>query len=191
MIMLLGNVVWRNASVLVMYGTLSSPGIGGIEGLAPAAMTIFFPLIRSPFTSTTYLSTNFARPLKSKGFLSARTFFSMERESASTVWLALSVTCLKFTLFSDAVNPNSEARWMVSATSAECITILEGMQPRFRQVPPMAPSSTIATFNPSSAAPAATFNPAPEPITIRSNVFMICVFQNLLVNIVHQTERYI
>src|SRR3989338_8798181 len=65
---------------------------------------------------------------------------------------------------------------MVSATSAEWITILEGMQPRLRQVPPMALSSMIATFNPSSAAPAATFNPAPEPMTIKSKVFMVYLF---------------
>ena len=59
---------------------------------------------------------------------------------------------------------------MVSITSAQWMSILEGMQPRFRHVPPKGPSSTTATDMPRSAASADTSRPEPDPITIRSNL---------------------
>jgi len=55
------------------------------------------------------------------------------------------------------------------------MSILEGMQPLFRQVPPVGPWSTSATFKPSCLAWETTFVPAPEPITIRSNLSMVVV----------------
>ena len=64
--------------------------------------------------------------------------------------------------------PKMWALLMVSITSAQWISILDGMQPRFRQVPPKGPSSMMATDSPRPAASEETSRPEPEPITIRS-----------------------
>jgi len=58
---------------------------------------------------------------------------------------------------------------IVSTTSAQWISILEGIHPRFKQVPPKGPSSTIATDIPLSDASAEISKPDPEPMTIKSN----------------------
>ena len=53
------------------------------------------------------------------------------------------------------------------------MSIFEGTQPRFRQVPPMGPFSTMAVLRPFAAAAEAIIIPEPEPMTRTSNLSII------------------
>ena len=58
--------------------------------------------------------------------------------------------------------------------SAECIIVLVGIQPLFKQTPPILSFSKRITFSPFSAAKSAEVNPAgPEPTIPKSNLFSI------------------
>jgi hypothetical protein len=74
--------------------------------------------------------------------------------------------------------PNSSARSTVSVTSAWYSSIFEGMHPRFRQVPPSGPFSTMATDSPRLTATFATSSPDPDPMTRKSYSSMLA-FQPL------------
>src|SRR3989344_3092517 len=50
--------------------------------------------------------------------------------------------------------------------------IFDGMQPQFKQVPPIGPGSINATLRFLLDAAAATFSPEPAPMTMRSNFCM-------------------
>ena len=65
------------------------------------------------------------------------------------------------------VDPSSGARWAERARSAVWTSILEGMQPRFIQVPPKAPGSTMATSQLSCSGPIRVL-PEPAPTIKRS-----------------------
>ena len=67
-----------------------------------------------------------------------------------------------------AVMPKGAAVWIVSATSAAWMSILEGMHPRFRQVPPNLSFSMMAIVQPAWSGPGIVF-PEPAPTIIRSN----------------------
>ena len=67
-----------------------------------------------------------------------------------------------------AVIPKDAAVWIVSATSAAWMSILDGMHPRFRQVPPNVSFSMMAILQPAWSGPGIVF-PEPAPTIIRSN----------------------
>jgi hypothetical protein len=69
-----------------------------------------------------------------------------------------------------ASTPKSLARRTVRATSATGTSIFDGMQPRFRQVPPNGPLSTTAVRHPREAPADDTSAPEPIPMTMRSNL---------------------
>ncbi len=70
-----------------------------------------------------------------------------------------------------AVTPNCSLSRISFTSSAECISVLVGIQPRFRQVPPTSRFSTTAVLIPSCAARMeATYPPGPPPITTTSVV---------------------
>ena len=64
--------------------------------------------------------------------------------------------------------PNREAFRTVCITSAQWMSIFEGIQPRLRQLLLKGPSSTTATGQPASDASDETSSP--EPIAMRSNL---------------------
>ena len=165
------RVVTRRAWSEVIYGTSARPGISGIRGRVPAAITIVSPLIRSPATSRVFSPTNLPFPLNTVIFDACWFPSSTAWASPATSSAARRMMNCQSSASTLALMPNSSARWMVSITSAEWINILDGMQPRLRQVPPKDPSSTTATESPRCAASEETSRPEPERMTITSNLF--------------------
>jgi len=66
-----------------------------------------------------------------------------------------------------ACTPSRLASPTARAASAATTSIFDGIQPRFRHVPPKRPGSTIAVRRWSSSAPSSML-PLPAPRTIRS-----------------------
>ena len=159
----------RSASSEVMNGTSTRPSMSGIRGRVPAAITIVSALMRSSPACRTLCPTNLPVSLKTVMFGCWRFPCSMASASASTVLTARFTMKSQSTADTWVVIPKSSARRIVCMTSALWISILDGIQPRFRQVPPKGPCSTTATESPRSAASDETSRPDPEPMTITSN----------------------
>jgi hypothetical protein len=66
-----------------------------------------------------------------------------------------------------ARTPNRPACRTSCATSAVCTSIFDGMQPRFRQVPPNRPLSATAIRQPANSLAGSMF-PLPAPTITRS-----------------------
>src|SRR3989338_5922122 len=113
-----GCLVILNASVLVMYFTLSNPFIGGIVVLAPAAIIIFFPLIIFLPTFNVLSAINFPIHLNKVICLLDLMLFSISPASVSTILEDLLVILAKSIPFMLALIPKSSALFNNSATSA-------------------------------------------------------------------------
>ena len=126
----------------------SKPGIS--RGTEPAARMTLVPVIwvvdpSLPVTVTTWSGPSDPHPLNTST-LRPLHIAATPPTSPATIFCLRSWVTLKFTLGALASMPNSAAwatwRW----TAAVSRNALAGMQPRLRQVPPSASTSTSATF---------------------------------------------
>src|SRR3989344_5459679 len=166
--MVFGCFFSLKASSLVIKSTSLKHSILGIVGLVPAAIITLLPFIVSLPTFKVLSAINFASTLNNVVFLSSLMPCSISFASLSTIFEALLVIFLKSIEEILEFMPNNFDFFIVSATSALWIIILDGIHPLFKQVPPIGPFSTTATFMPISAAAELTFKPEPAPMTIKS-----------------------
>ena len=92
-------------------------------------------------------------------YLQGRFLISSDLESVMP--LTRSTIAGKSTENPSTFNPKRCALFIASATSALCMSNLDGMQPLLRQVPPILFFSITATFSPCWYAALATSNPEP------------------------------
>ena len=158
----------RMTSSEVWTVTPSIPGIGGMVGRLPAAMTIWSPSIDASPMARRCEPVKRASPLNTVMFGAWRLPSSIARASRSMSANTRSTIDGQSIRSMRASMPNRSARRIVRATSATWTSIFEGMQPRFRHVPPKGPGSMTATRRPADAAAADTSVPDPAPMTMRS-----------------------
>jgi hypothetical protein len=150
----------------VWYGTLARPGTGGMTGRDPAASTnrsavstsspacrVFGPVNRASALYTSMPpARRWATALSCSGSMRPKTRSLIAGQSAPP---------------QSARTPNRPASRTVRATSAVWTSILDGMQPRFRQVPPNLLASTTAIRHLANAL-SGSMLPLPAPTMTRS-----------------------
>ena len=162
-----GHRVRSKIVSLVRCGVSGRPGIGGIAGEEPVAITKRRAAISIPSpTATVRASLKRAAPSITRTPSPVkRSLESFGAIAAMTPW-TWSRTLAKSTAGRCAITPNGAARRGASARRAAASSAFDGTQPVLRQSPPILPFSTSTTGTPNAAAAAATDNPPdPAPMT--------------------------
>ncbi len=145
----------------------SRPGIPGITGSEPAAMTKRSAASGVPSTSTMWGSLNRAVPSATRMPRFSRSPAAGRRVSTTSRWRRCTASQSSCTL--PGTVPNEAASRTMRWTRPAVTSAFLGMQPRLMQRPPSGPRSARATRAPSSAAVLAAVIPAaPAPMTTRS-----------------------
>ncbi|KAF5046508.1 hypothetical protein DSECCO2_470000 [anaerobic digester metagenome] len=152
-----GMACSSKASSLVMMCVWSTGRVGRLRVLDPVAMMTLSPATSrtapsAPCTRTRPALTTSPRPRSSVTLSLAQVFSRPPRRISETLFLRATMAGMSGRASPPPAMPNSARRWAVSRASAEALRVLVGMQPQFRQVPPMWAASTRVTCAPALAA---------------------------------------